>query len=197
MFKKFTNPFLILSDRQLGFLAMFSTVLGILFAVLFHARFDGCLDLHFVQTSSISIVVLELSVSVFLLVIILFLVGKFSNPKTRFLDILLVVLIARLPIYLLIFKNIGNYTFNKISELENILLHAKGNFSNVSSWIEQYLMFLLFTSIIGLLAMVYFFILLFNGYQTATNIKKTKHIIWFIIAVIVAEIISKIIFYQL
>ncbi|EOG6917048.1 hypothetical protein ACLH3W_002277, partial [Flavobacterium psychrophilum] len=57
--------------------------------------------------------------------------------------------------------------------------------------------FILFQSIILIIALIWFISLLYNGFKIATNSKETKHTLLFILAIIIAEITSKIIIYKL
>ena len=51
---------------------------------------------------------------------------------------------------------------------------------------------LLFFTAIVLISTVWFFILLYNGFKTATNAKGTKSILLFITACILSEILTRI-----
>ena len=196
MLKKITNPFLYLSDKQLNTVAIASIFIGIVVSIFLDTNFDGCLDVHFVAKVTLLETLRNLAISVFVLSIILFLSGKTANPKTRFLDIFIVVLVARIPLYIIALQNLGGYGYAKTLQMQELLTHAKGNVSNVAKQLQNYFPFLILTSIFSLLGLILFLTLLFNGYKTATNIKSNNHIFIFIITVIVAEIISKIIFYN-
>ena len=46
-------------------------------------------------------------------------------------------------------------------------------------------------SIATILLLVYAIVLLTNGFKTATNLKKWQNYIWFAVALIIGEIVSK------
>ena len=194
MIKKITNPFLYLSDKQLYIVAIASILAGMIVSIFLDVKFDGCLDLHFAAKVTLVETLRNIATSVLTLSIILFLAGKVANSKTRFVDILIVVLVSRIALYIIAFQNLGGYGYAKTSQMQALLMHAKGNISVVAAQLQDFFPFLIFTSIFSLLGLILFLSILYNGYKTATNLKSNKHIFMFIAAVIAAEIISKIIF---
>ena len=95
------NPF---QRLQTGILAVSGTVATILFcftAYFFKARFDGAIDLHFVDAVEMYEPFIDNIVVIISLSLLLFFAGKIVNRKTRYVDILSVSLIARIPFYFL------------------------------------------------------------------------------------------------
>lgn len=190
--QQFLNPFAHLSDRLLWLMAFGATVFGMLIAIYFNVSFDGCFDVHFIEKISILNAIFYLVTSIAILSLVLFTSGKITNPKTRFIDILITVCVARIPLYLLGLMNINNYNYLKTSYLQEIIFKSNGDISKITIALQSMIPFLILSSITALAALLLFFVLLFNGYKNATNIKSTTPIIYFVIAVIIAETISKI-----
>ena len=189
---KFLNPFVHLSDRLLHAFAIGSTVFGLLVAIFFNVSFDGCIDVHFVEKITVSKAILYLIISIVILSLTLFVSGRIANPKTRFIDIVMIVLIARVPLYLLGLQNINGYGYSQANHLQKLILGSNGDIAAITAALQSVITFLIITSITGLAALVYFIILLYNGYQNATNIKKTKQILVFALTIIIAEIVAQI-----
>jgi len=59
------------------------------------------------------------------------------------------------------------------------------------------LILILVFALIGILILVWFVVLAYNGFKVATNAKGTKSTLLFIVSLLVAEILSKIIFHQI
>lgn len=114
--------------------------------------------------------------------------GKIINSKTRFIDLLVTVLIARIPLYILPIFNINNAISNISQKLIKIKDPSRIPQIETSEW--------LLTGGFGILTIVcliWAFVLMYNGYKTATNAKGIKPVILFIVAIIFAEILSKVI----
>ena len=116
MLKKITNPFLYLSDKQLYIVAIASILAAIIVSIFLDAKFDGCLDLHFAAKVTFVETLRNLTTSVLTLSVLLFIAGKMANANTRFLDILIVVLVSRLALSIIAFQNLGGYSYAKTSQ---------------------------------------------------------------------------------
>lgn len=183
----FLNPFQNYSEKILIGFGLIMALIGCGLATNLNARFDGVLDLHFVEKTNFLNVIIDIAIDILILSLFIFLVGKYINRKTRFIDVLATTLIAKIPFYFLIFFNINNKMF-LISK--SILSAVTTNeFSNIQS---NDLLLLVFSGIATFVCLVWSIILLFNGFKTATNSKGSKNVLLFIIAIIAAEVLSKI-----
>ena len=183
------NPFERYSEKQLVFIGITSTIIGSLMAIFFNARFDGILDLHFVEKIKIHEPLIDLLIDLFCLVLILFLIGRYINKKTRIIDIISATLISKIPFYFLLFQNINNLSFKITDKLAKSLLTKNYSLETITT---SEMAYLVFSGIIGLVLIIWSITLLFNGFKTATNAKNTKSIILFIVAVLLTEVVSKI-----
>jgi hypothetical protein len=189
MIKLFFNPFERYSEKQLLFTGIIATVIGCFFAISFNARFDGVLDLHFVEKVEISQPIFDILINTFCLSILLFFIGRLINKKTRFIDIISAILISKMPYYFLLFQNINNFSYQIIDKISKSLLTHNYSLETISS---TEISFLIISAILGLAFVAWSMMLLFNGFKIATNAKNTKPILLFIGVIILSEIISKI-----
>lgn len=180
------NPFEKYNDKQLLISGISITILGSILGFVFNANFDGVIDLHFVKETSFVTVTSEIIIDILCQTILLFILGKYINKKTRFVDILSPVLIARLPFYLLTIFNSNDFMFKKSENLiKNLPL---GQIDN-PDFNDLFIMLLFGLISIGFL--IWFVIILYNGFKVATNTKGVKNYIFFAVSIIIAEILSK------
>lgn len=186
------NPFEKYTESKLLIFGLVITLVGSYLGYLFQGRFDGVIDLHFVPSTNILEPFIDNLINIFSLFIFLFILGKYINPKTRIIDILTTVMVARVPFYLLTFSNYQNFT----SDITEKLI-ASIDFQNPQSGLNltafEMVLFVI-TTVAALSCLVWFVVLLFNGFKIATNSRGIKNNLLFAGAIILAEIVSKIIF---
>lgn len=195
------NPFEKYADRGLMIAGIVFTLLGSLLGYWCRARFDGILDLHFVLSGFLYEPFIDNFVNILSLSFILFLLGKYLNTKTRFIDLLITTMIARTPIYLLSLMNIGG-NMSKMSEQffsimnpENAIPTAE--IDTLMAILTEHAFLLTITSIATILGLIWYIALLLNGFKIASHAKGTKSVVLFIAAILVAELLSKIIIYKM
>lgn len=187
--KPLYNPFEDQSENRLLLLGVATLLIGSLLAFLFNARYDGVIDLHFGDPTSLLIPFLDNLINTFCLFMILFAIGYIINRKTRAIDILVVSLVARAPYYILPLINIKNLSQNTT---EKLLPLAQDPTSNIP--LGALVLVLIFGAI-GILVITWFCALVFNGFRTATHAKGWNLTVGVILAVILAEACSKAVFY--
>ena len=185
MKKLFYNPFGNYPEQTLILIGSLAAVAGGLLAWCFNARFDGAIDLHFVPQVLPYEPFLDLLIDIVSVVLLLFSLGKYINAKTRLADILAAVTISRIPLYILPLFNANN-AINEVTDKMMVLKDPQ----NLN--IEPLDMFVLLAfALVSILFLIWSFVLLFNGFKTATNAKGASHTVLFIIAILLAEILSK------
>src|SRR5699024_8550073 len=127
-------------------------------------------------------------ISVFCIFLLFSVIGKFLNRKTRFVDILAVSLIARLPLYLITLTNINNLITNASNKILPLVENPQSEIPVAA------LLTVLILSPISLLLLFWVIALLYNGFKVATHARKRNLITGFVLALILAEVISKLIF---
>lgn len=187
------NPFEKFPERPLILFGIATTILLSMTSAYFNARFDGVLDLHFSTTAFFLNTLTDNALNVAILSLTLFTLGKMRNGKTRFVDIFTASLISRVPYYFLPFLNWNNIilieTEKVMQQFATIQPTALSEFDNGS------MLILALFAIVSMIFLAWFIYLLYQGYKIATNAKGAVEVVYFGIAIIIAEIISKIIFY--
>lgn len=184
------NPFERYSEKQLILIGIATTLIGCLLAISCNGRFDGILDLHFVEKVKIHEPIIDIVIDTLCLVTLLYLIGKYINKKTRIVDIISSVLISKIPFYILLFQNINSFSFRITDKLTKSLLTKNYSLEKVTTGEMTYLVFF---GILSLVLIIWSITLLYNGFKTATNAKNTKSILLFIVAVVLSEVVSKIV----
>jgi hypothetical protein len=185
--KMIFNPFSRFPTNTLLITGILLTIAGGLLAYYFNVRYDGAIDLHFSHDVAIQTPFLELLANIACLGLLLFAAAKLINAKTRPVDVLSAVLVARLPFYLMTpFNNNGRI----YEAMERIQAMVSQNDMNIA---PDDMLVLVLLGFVSLLLMVWFFALLWNGFKVACNAKGPIPVFFFIGAVIIAEIITKVI----
>lgn len=184
------KPFEKYAENKLLLVGILFSVIGLFIGDYFNASFDGVLDVHFDGFISLKCSTIYFFNNIVCAVLTLFIVSKLINKKTRIVDILVTVLVARIPLYIVPFFNVGN-RLSYISELlkYNMAKIGKNSLYLDISTIDMVLF--ITTNIVSLVMVVWYVALLFNGYKTASNAKGAKSIVLFILAILIAEIGSK------
>lgn len=179
------HPFENYSEKQLLNIGLLFASISIYLASIIGGHFDGAMDVHLVsQQVPVLNALVESLISVSSLVVLIYIFGKIYNPKTRFIDIVITVLIARIPLYLILVFNI-NFFYSDLALSLGVDPAALQNLP------KEVLINLLLVSLLIFGFVIWFFVLLWNGFKTATNAKGSKPVILFIVAVILAEVVSK------
>ena len=184
------KPFEKYQEKQLLIVGIAATIMGVSLAHILGGRFDGALDFHLGNPVSIQQSLLDSSINIFCLISLLFLAAKYLNKKTRIIDLVTTVLIARIPLYFLPLLTIGG----AVEKATNNLLKGIGpeNIGNIQGNIPtESLMIIMVFVIASLLLLVWSIALMYNGYKIATNAKGNKPILIFVLALLLAEIMSK------
>lgn len=191
MKRKLKQPFETLQEKQL-------LTIGTLFLLIFsfiayytNTRFDGVLDMHHTANVLIHQPLLDNIVNTLCLGACLFGLAYFINPRTRWIDILAIALICRIPLYFGTLFNINDISLTT----GNHLIENLSTPSAIFDLPAINLIVLTLLTIYSLIALVLFCFLIYQGFKTATHAKKLSHILLLIPTVILAEIISKALVY--
>ncbi len=185
------NPFKKYQENTLLAIGIVATLLGSFIGYIFFTRFDGAIDLHFTPDINLWQPFIDNSINIATLFVVLFVLAKYHNKKTRAVDILNAVLIARIPYYLVPFLNINN-TISRATDQMMAIVGDTININMAAIPLSSLLIISLF-ALIALAALVWYIILLFNGYKIASNAKGSLTILFFCLALILAEILTKVI----
>lgn len=179
------NPFSKFSEKTLLFFGIIIMLIGSFFGSFLGISYDGVFDAHQAKITFLESLSENL-INVFSVFVVLFILGKIIYSKTRFIDVLNTALVYRFPIYLVAFfasspilTKIGKEIDKNSAHLEKFQLKPLD------------LTIVLGISMVMMLFLAYSIVLLTNGFRTASNVKKWQHYVFFAIALVVAEIISK------
>jgi hypothetical protein len=109
------------------------------------------------------------------------------------IDIFATSLIARIPYYFLDFFNWNNIILIESEKLR--LQFQKAQPGTVPQFENTQMLLLFVFAGVSIVFLAWFIYLLYQGYKVATNAKGTAEVVLFGITLIIAEVISKIIFY--
>lgn len=184
MKKLLFHPFEDYTEKKLLIFGGLLLAAMVYLATLFSIRYDGAIDVHLVtNVVPLKTAIIDNSIAIVTLVTFLFIAGKINNVKTRIVDILVTVLVARVP-----FLFIMPFNYNKyMSTLSTSLIEPE----NIKQLTFENSIVLGVFGIFTLLIVVWFFCLLWNGFKTATHNKGKMGVLYFIIAILLAEISSK------
>lgn len=192
MTKILTQPFERFQERQLLLLGFSALIIASLLGYLTSTRFDGIIDVH-ISSSPVKLEqpFIDNLVNTAVLTLILSILARFINPKTRLIDVLNTALIARIPLYAITLFGFGGL----MQETSDHMIQNITNPTEMMKLPALNLILLGFSSIYSIAALVFFGILLYRGFKTATNLKKGLHKFLILVAVIAAEFISKLLVY--
>lgn len=180
----FFNPFTKIAGWQ-------AFALGLLFVLLMgviganaNIAFDGVLDGHFTDNLSVKDSFLFLGIDIVSVSIVLFITGLILSKQLRFVDILGTMTLARAPMILLPLFGL----FVSPVSAEEIMANPMAVMQNIS---------LIIFTLLSIPVVIWFVALMYNGFKVSTGAKGGKLIIGFIIGLIIAEIVSKVLIFQL
>ena len=186
--KTIFNPFEKFDEKHL-------LAVGIIFFIL---NFFGCFYAGMINDSIFHLSVLEEgqtiwdvvkinSVSYIFAIIILIILAKCFNKRTRIIDIINTVLISQIPLII----TMPMMALPFFREANRNIASSAGNIAKIET------VDLIIVAIGGCIMipfLIYNIVLYYNGFKTATNIKKWQQIVIFAVVSFVTTIISQTIF---
>ncbi|WP_336731030.1 YIP1 family protein [Chryseobacterium sp. VD8] len=185
------NPFSKFSEKTLLVIGAVTGVFLIISCYFTQTKMDSLL--HFSSGEGLNLVSISLYVLISLVyaVLLLFGLGKIFNKRTRLIDIANTVLVSQIPV---LFTVISTKLFDieKLSEKIS-QTSAKDKIPDIN--ILDLISLTVF-AFANLILIIYSFTLLFNGFKTATNIKKWQQIAIFAFVTLLGILICQIILPQ-
>lgn len=170
------NPFSKFSEKKLLLVGLLFLIINSLVSFFTKVQIDSIF--HFTSNENLTIktAFTYVTISTVSAIIFLFLLALIFNKKTRFIDIANTILICQAPNFLVMLT----IKFSKMDALtksikinKNATNHLDLNVFNMLS--------LIILILILLVILIYGFVLIYNGFKTATNFKKWQHITLFVI----------------
>ena len=180
------NPFSKFSEKTLLAIGILASILLIIACYFTNTKMDSLLHISPAKDLSFNSIALYTIISLIYAIVLLFILGKIFNSKTRIIDIVNAVLVSQVPVIVIVLGT-------KLIKLDKISKQiaetsAQNKVLDINIFDLMYLMVFSFGSLIFI---IYSFVLLFNGFKTATNIKKWQHIVIFAFVLLVAILICQ------
>lgn len=172
------NPFTRIAGWQafaLGSIILFVTGIVGTYANVY---FDGAIDIHFTENANFKTSLYYLGIDILSLVLTLSVAGVFVAKNFRVIDILGTVSLAKAPFLLIALVALTAQAPN----LDEIMRDPTAIFSSIS---------FVFVMVFSVPILIWHIILLFNAFKISTGGKGKKVVPVFIISLLFAEIISK------
>lgn len=171
--KTIFNPFERFDDKLLLVVGLLGTALAILTGYWTGNRFISIYRISRLDKVSLEAVAIPTLISFASAIIILFILGRILNNKTRLIDIVNTVLISQLVV--IIFQVMDKIPFIKATQTRMASQRAHPS-EALPIWD---LTVMIGTTSIILIILIYSITIYYNGFKTATNIKKWQHIALF------------------
>lgn len=173
MTQSLTNPFKYIAGGKALIWGLTAMLITAFTARYSNARFDGAIDMHVAPGGTWTLHLLEPLIDWACVVFTFFLAGRIvSASRVRLIDIAGTTALSRAPLIL-----VALVTFLQRDEVKSI------NDLTAAFWI---------VALISLGAIVWMVILLYHAFTVSANLKGTKAAVSFTIALIAAEILSKV-----
>jgi hypothetical protein len=178
------NPFTRIAGWQaFGVGLVFVILMGVI-GTYSKVSFNGVIDAHFVPTMTFAHSFSLLAIDLSCLVVVMWIAGLIISKGFRFVDILGTMTLAKSP--LIVFA-IAGY-FNKATDLASAPANPLAIFHSVS---------FIVLLILSLFTIIWNITLMYNAFKVSCGVKGSKLVIAFIIALVVSEIISQLVIYQI
>lgn len=171
------NPFSKFSEKQLFIFGFLFLILDVLVCFYTSTRMDSIFHFSPIENLTLSGAFVFVSISTASAILFLFLVALLINKKTRFIDIVNTVLLSQAPNFLVLLS----IKYSGLETLANNLKTTDGSPPSLDLNTIPIIPFVVGICLL-LVLIVYGFILIYNGFKTATNLKKRLHIALFVIS---------------
>ncbi|KMQ60093.1 hypothetical protein ACM46_17775 [Chryseobacterium angstadtii] len=185
--KTIFNPFGRFDDRLLLTVGLISTALAIVMGYWTGSYFSSIYKINNLDRVTLQAVAVPTLISFASAIIILFILGKILNNKTRLIDIVNTVLISQLV--LIILQATDKIPFIKNAQDRMIGLQGKPS----EALPIGDLMIVVGMASFALIILIYSITIYYNGFKTATNIKKWQHIVLFTAVSLIMTLICQIV----
>lgn len=183
LFGLLINPFIRIAGWQAFGLGLIILLVTSVVGAYSSVAFDGVIDAHFMELTLEQSLLFQ-TVSLVSLVLVMWVTAMLLSNTFRFIDILGTMTLARAPYILLALAGF----FITVPTFEDVMSNPNIVFESVP---------FLLVLILSLPVMVWTITLMYNALKVSCDIKGHKLTIAFIIALFVAEVISKVSIYFL
>lgn len=187
MIKLLTNPFEKYNENRLLLVGIVFLILGAIACFQFNLLIFGSLKIINYQQQHWYTALVNISITILSNVFILYVFARFRYVKTRWIDVLNVVLIAHIAVYILLFLS-GLPIIIEAQRLIELELMA-GKDVQMLHIPKMYTYILGGFAVVAILLLIYFFYLTVVGMKIAMNSKTKKDQIWIILILLIWNLI--------
>ncbi|MGU3373820.1 YIP1 family protein [Chryseobacterium sp. M5A1_1a] len=184
--KSVFNPFERFDEKLLLLVGIFTVIISIVAGYWTGSSFISIYRIDHLKDSSFKTIAISTILSFSVAIVVLFILGKYLNKKTRIIDIVNTVLISQLFLIIMQLTNKIPYIHTAGKNVVQYQSNSSGTF--------PFLDFLITISmtIIAITILIYSLTLYYNGFRTATNIKKWQHIVLFCAVSLICTLLCQI-----
>lgn len=183
MKKLILQPFVYAQEKQLLLIGLSMAFLGCLLQLTKNVRLFSSLQVKSVPVPPTLLQsIADFGISTFALTLTLFILGYYINAKTRLVDIFNTVLIAKLALSPLLIIPL-DYAMDLLNNLEE---QVKQDQKIGGDYLVMFLHITLGAFVV--LLCILFSRYLYQGFKTATHVKKNAHLILFVLLVLFVEL---------
>lgn len=184
--KNIFNPFERFDDKQLLIAGLLTVAAAIFTGYWTDSFFSSIYKINGLEKTSLQAVAIPTLASFTLAIVILFILGKILNNKTRFIDIVNTVLISQMSLVIL-------QAFTGISYISRAQEHVISYQTDPAGPfpVLDFIVMLSMASFV-IMVLIYSITVYYNGFKTATNIKKWQHIVLFGVVSLIMTIVCQI-----
>jgi hypothetical protein len=183
-FQLIFNPFTRIAGWQAFVLGLVIIVLTGITGTLGNAIFDGVIDMHLVRETNLQRSFSYMLISITSLVVVMWITGLFISKGFRFIDILGTMTLSRAPFLVMAIAGL----FTKAPDMDQLLKDPMAILSSAS---------FLTTIVLSIPILIWSVTLMYNGLKVSCGVKGSRLTAAFIVAVFIAEAISKILIFKL
>lgn len=181
MIKKLLNPFAYFNDKTLLIIGILAHIFFTYIAKLTNSNFPDFLS---IKKGGINFTFLDLlyqnTRNIAIAILCLFILGKIINKRTRFIDIVNVVLISRIAYYIVFITNFIPIINNKLDKV------TAGVMSNNLAVLQESstMIVIVIVAFIAIFFICLMFYYLYIGFKTVTNLKTIPQTFAFIATIL-------------
>jgi len=167
--KIFLKPFDDFSERTLFVFGSFFYVLGSLLAYFYDIRYNGFINIRFGDGGPLYFPFINNLVNTLIPAVILYLFAKMIYAKTRFVDVLNTILIARIVIYLTSVLVVLDKSKAATEKITQAIVNGDVQLETVP---KSDVFLAAFVGVLSLFILIYYFYILIQGMKVAMNNRK-------------------------
>lgn len=186
--KKLLNPIEFFDEKKLLTINLIIFIAGTVIAIYTQAWFSSIIQVLLKSKMDAYETISENILCVLLLTVIFWVSGKIINKKTRLIDCVNLALYIRIPFYIATLLNLsGALSKTMPIKKEDGSINIPSPSSTTNSFIS------LIASAMNILIIIFLILVIYRGFKTITNAKKTTDYVVFILILLTGIILSPII----